>query len=202
MKTTKRVKIAAAAVAALGIVVTATACTSDTNDSAQQASQGTSETLSQTAQKAVPYPLSQMQAGGFLERTELKEHLLRQNDKNALRYIVLLTQQGQVIAQYPIQGMVFDPNSQLTNTQNIETGYTNQAAYSDVVDSPGDNGTWGPEAGNAAFFTTSGVEIQVPTGLLWVESDAPLDIKSTPIINYNANEAPSTNHGGVPVGGH
>lgn len=195
------IRISAATLAVTGLFATATACDSS-NDNAQQASQGTSEVVSQAAQKAIPYPLPQMQAGGFLERTELSEHLLRQNDKTAVRYIVMLTQQGQVIAQYPIEGMVFDPNSQLTNTQNIETGYTHSTVYSQVVDSPGDNGTWGPEAGNAAFFTTSGVEIQVPAGLLWVESDAPLNITSTPIIQYNENEAPSVNHGGVKVGGH
>src|SRR6266702_6352203 len=155
----KRVRMLAAVLAA-GALIPA-GCTSN-SDNAQQAAQNTTEKLSTTAQHAVPYPLSQMQSGGFLERTELKEHLLRQNDKNALRYIVLLTQMGKVIAQYALQGMVFDPNSQLTNTQNIENGSWNSSNYTEVVDSPGDNGTWGPEAGNAAFFTTAGVEIQIP----------------------------------------
>jgi hypothetical protein len=202
MNLNRRMKLAGAAALGIAILATTTACDS-TNDTAQQTAQSTSEQISQNSQKAVPYPLSQMESGQWLERTELTEHLLRQNDKNALRYIVLLTQQGQVIAQYPIEGMVFDPNSQLTNTQNIENGYQNSAAYSDVVDSPGDNGTWGPEAGSAAFFTTSGVEIQIPAGVAWVESDAPLNLTSQPLITYNVNAQPSVNKGGLAgVGSH
>jgi hypothetical protein len=199
---TRRTRVAVVLLAAGALALAG--CSTTSNDSAQQAAQSTTEQLSTTAQHAVPYPLSQMETGGFLERTELKEHLLRQNDKNAIRYIVLLTQMAQVIAQYTISGMVFDPNSQLTNTQNIETGgYGNgNGYYNDVVDSTGDNGTWGPEAGAAAFFTTAGVEIQVPQGVNWVESDSPLNITSTPLVTLNANAAPSTNHGGMPVGGH
>ena len=197
----RRARRAAAVSAVLVAGALLAGCTGNT-DNAQRAAQNTTETLSTTAQHAVPYPLPQMQAGGFLERTELKEHLLRQNDKNALRYIVLMTQMGQVIAQYSLAGMVFDPNSQLTNTQSIENGSFNSATYSGVVDAPGDNGTWGPEAGSAAFYTTANVEIQIPQGVAWIESDSPLNITTTPLVTLNANATPSTNHGGAPAGGH
>lgn len=202
----RKVKAILGSTAVLVLAVAVTGCSSYTSDSAQQQSQTISEQVATAGANAVPYPLSQMKSSGFTERQELTENLLRQNNKNAVKYVDLITQQGQIIATYPIQGMVFDPNSQLTNTQNLESGYNNSSSsgysYDGVVDSVGDNGTWGPEAGSAAFFTTSGVEVVVPTGLLWIESDAPLNITSTPIISYNENETPSSSYGnGVKVAG-
>lgn len=188
---------------ALIMAVVITSCSSSGTGDAQQMSQGTSDWVGSHSQSAVPYPKAQMQTAGWTERKELTENLLRQNNPNAIKYVVLITQQGQVIAQYPIQGMVFDPNSQLTNSQNIETGYSSGTLYDGVVDSVGDNGTWGPEAGNAAFFTTSGVEVIVPQGLLWIESDGPLHLTSTPIISYNESDTPSSSYGnGIKVVGH
>lgn len=198
----RKVKAILGGTATVGLVIALTGCTANSNDSSQANSQNTSDWIGNTAQSAVPYPKTAMQASGWTERQELTENLERQSNKNAVKYVDLITQQGQIIATYPIQGMVFDPNSQLTNSQNIDTGYSNSNLYDGVVDSVGDNGTWGPEAGSAAFFTTSGVEVIVPTGLLWIESDAPLNITSTPIISYNENETPSSSYGnGVKVAG-
>lgn len=187
---------------ALGMAVAVTGCTSNGTGDGQQQSQDLSNQVYNAASKAAPYPMSQMKSSGFTERQELTENLLRQNNKNATKYVTLMTQQGQIIETMPIQGMVFDPNSQLTNSQNIETGYSNSSLYDGVVNSVGDNGTWGPEAGNAAWFTTAGVEYIVPAGLLWMETDAPPNITSTPIIQYNVNETPTSHFGnGVKVNG-
>lgn len=195
---TKRTAIAATAIAAVGILVAG--CDSS-GPSAQQQAEQTTNTYQQAAQQHVPYPLAQMKAGGWTERGLLSEHLKRQNDPKALRYIVWLSQQGQVIAQWPIQGMVFDPNSQLTNSQTVnDCPNGGSTACGVVTDAPGDNGTWGPEAGAAAFFTTSGVEIQLPASAIWVESDSPLNITTQPLITYNVNSQPSVNYGGVKVG--
>jgi hypothetical protein len=199
---TKKKVLGIAAIGASTALVLA-GCTASSTDSAQMESQQTTEAYQEASQKAVPYPLAQMNSGGWLERQSLKEHLLRQNDPNAIRYIVLLTNQGQVIAQYTIKGMVFDPNSQMTNDNQLVSGWSGGSSntyYNEVVNAPGDNGTWGPEAGNAAFFTAQGVEIQVPIGVSWVESDAPLDLKSTPLITLNADAKPSVDHGGAPGG--
>ena len=193
----RKIKALLGGTVALVLGVVLTGCTANGTGDTQQTQQNISDWVGKTSTTAVPYPKAQMQTAGWTERKELTENLLRQNNPTATKYVVLLTQQGQIIAQYPIQGMVFDPNSQLTNTQNIETGYMNSILYDGVVSSVGDNGTWGPEAGSAAFFTTSNVEVVVPTGLLWIESDAPLNISSTPIIQYNLNETPSCNYGNV-----
>jgi hypothetical protein len=185
--------------AALLLVLGLTACTSN-QDSTQQAAQKVTTSYQQAATAAVPYPLAKMTAGGWSERKELTEHLLRQNDPKSLRYVVMLSQQGQPIAQWPIQGMVFDPNSQLTNSQTVSGCPGDNSACGIATTSPGDNGTWGPEAGSAAFFTTAGVEIQLPPAAIWIEADAPLNITTTPVVTYNVTDKPSVNHGGVKVG--
>jgi hypothetical protein len=186
---------------AAGVAVVLAGCTDNAPpNQAQTNNQNLSNQIEQSASKAVPFPLQQMQQGGWTEEQLLKEHLLRENDPNAVRYVAWLTPQtAQVIQQWTIKGMVFDPNSSMTETQDLDctTGNTNSAYGCGTVNSPGDNGTYGPEAFSFAFFTTSGQEWQFPTGTVLVEADAPFTITGKPLITYDANQAPSTNYGGV-----
>lgn len=200
MKTRNRRRVAYTTLGAIAVFLFAGASACDPTTNSQSDAQKTTEAYQDAATKTVPYPLDKMKAGGWTERRLLQEHLLRQNDPNGVRWVVWLSQQGQVIAQWPIKGMVFDPNSQLSNAQSITWG---SGGGSGVVDAPGDNGTWGPEAGTAAFFTTGGVEIQLPKAAIWVEADAPLNITDKPLITYNVQAAPSVDHGGLTgIGGH
>lgn len=205
MRRTKRKVFAGIAFAAvLGLSLAACDNTAPTSQ-AQKDNQTLSNKIENSATHAVPYPLSEMQTSGWTEERELREHLLRQTDPNAVRYIAWLTLNGQVIEQWPIKGMVFDPNSSMTETTDIvcNTGSTDSAYACGTVNSPGDNGTYGPEAGAVAFFTTSNVEVQLPASALWVEADAPLNITTQPLITYNVGTPPSVNHGGLAgIGGH
>jgi len=192
-------KVGATALLATGVFIFTGADSCDSTPTSQNAAQKVTEAYSQAAQDAVPYPLDEMKKGGWTERRLLAEHLKRQNDPKGLRYIVVMTQQGQVIASYPIQGMVFHPDSAMTNSQTISWSSN---GGSGVVEAPGDNGTWGPEAGAAAFFTTGGVEIQLPASAVWIESDAPLGITDKPLVTYNVNDKPSVDKGGLKGMGH
>lgn len=185
-----------AALAVIGIVLgsTAGACSSDSKKSGQKADTQVLSAVRKAAQTAVPYPLADVKRGGFLERRLLKENLLRQNDPKRLAYVTLLTDQGQVVATYPIQGMIFNLNSQMTTTQQVEC-HSSDCGSAVALDSIGDNGTFGTEPHSIGFFTTSGVEIKWSG--TYLESDAPLDLKSKPLLTYNVNQAPSVNHGGV-----
>ena len=197
-----RVRRTAASVAFCGLSVLCLAgsCDDGQNDAQNQA-QATTNEYQKAATQQVPYPLADMKSGGWSERRLLAEHLKRQNDPKAVLWIVWMSQQGQVIGQWPIQGMIFDPNSQMTNSQLINGCFNSGSSCAgSVTQAPGDNGTWGPEAGAAAFFTTSGVEVQLPPAAVWVESDAPLNLTDKPLITYNVNDKPSTDHGGVKVG--
>jgi len=189
-------KITPLVAALVGTGLTLAACTN--GSSAQDQSQQVTDTYQQAAQHAVPYPLSQMEAGGWTERRLLNENLLRQNDPNAVHYVYLMTPAAQLVAQWTIKGMVFSPNSQMTNSQSVVGCSTSNGACGVTVDAPGDNGTWGPEAFCYAFFTTSDVEVKLPcNGMVPIEADAPLNIKTQPVITYDVNAAPSVNHNGL-----
>lgn len=67
------------------------------------------------------------------------------------------------------------------------------------MNSPGDNGTYGPEAMCYAFFLASNNgEVQLPcNGSAPIESDVPLNYTTVPVITYNASSTPSSNFGGL-----
>ena len=193
----KGTRVTALLVGAVLSLVSVAAC-STTTDPAQQKNQNLSEQIEQAETNAVPFPIDQMKATKWLEANEVKESLLRQSNIHALRYVTVLTQSGQVMMTYTIEGMVFSPNSQLTNTQNVVTGYANSSAYSEVVDSPGDNGTYGPEAGDAEFFTSTGVMVVLSKYLAWVETDAPADYTTQPVLTIG--DTPTSNYNSIPGG--
>lgn len=203
-KPTKRQRIRTLVIAAtgLGAFVAIAACTP--SDSALSNSQNITNEYTNAAQSKVPYPLDEMKSGGWTERKLLRENLLRQNDPNAIHYVVLMSNQGQVLANWTIKGMVFDPNSQMTNAQTIGWNVNNANYANGVLDSAGDNGTWGPEAFCYAFFTTSNNEIKLPcNGGIPIESDTPLNFVDKPLITYNVTDKPSVDKGGLAgIGGH
>lgn len=196
-KINRKAKMIAASAAVVALLAgTTTACFDDGGSKKSGQAQDT-ETLAgvrKAAQTAVPYPLADVKRGGFLERRLLKENLLRQNDPKRLAYVTLLTDQGQIVATYPIQGMVFNLNSQMTTTQQAEC-HSSDCGSAVALDSIGDNGTFGDEPHSIGFFTTNGVEIKWSG--IYLESDAPLDLKSKPLLTYDVNQAPSVSHGGV-----
>lgn len=201
---TKKTALAVVALAGVGVILTG--CDMSNGNTSASTAEQTNENITgqieSSASKAVPYPLQQMQAGGWTEEQLLKEHLLRENDPNAVRYVVVVAPfTGQVISNYTIKGMVFDPNSSMTETNDVvcNTGDTSSAYSCGVVQSPSDNGTYGPEAMCYAFFlASSGGEVQLPcNGPAPIESDVPLNYTTQPLITYNANQAPSSNFGGV-----
>lgn len=187
----KGTRVTALLIGAALSVLSVSACTG-TNDPAQQKNQDLSEQIEQAETQAVPFPMQQMKDSKWLEANEVKESLLRQSNIHALRYVTVFTQAGQVMMVYTIEGMVFSPNSQLTNTQNIVYGYQNSAAESNVVDSPGDNGTYGPEAGNAEFFTSTGVMVVLSDYTNWIETDAQPNIVTQPTLTIG--DTPTSNY--------
>lgn len=198
MKLTKRSKRVALALTAAGLLPIALMVDACSN-SAQTQSQNTINQVSQAAQQAVPYPLDKMKQSGWTERKLLTENLLRETDPNAIHYVYWLTMNGQLIAQYTIKGKVFDPNSQLTNTQTINSDYTGNP----VTDAPGDNGTWGPEPFCYGFFLTSGAEKKLPCQGLVEDSDTPETFNTPPIITYDVNQKSPLDKGNLSgMGGH
>lgn len=189
MKNT-RIKALSAAAIATAAVITLSACGAGTQSSTQ-AGQAVTEQYAQKLTNAQPYPLSQMTNSA--ERANLRERLLRMNDPNKLGFIYEMTQNGQVIAEYPIKGKVTSTASQLTNT-NLPV-YTGSSGIA-TVDSMSDDGSYGPSEGGTNgvfFFTTSGVLVE--WNGIWQYSDSPLQLTSKPLITVDANAKPSSTAG-------
>jgi hypothetical protein len=166
------------------------ACSSPAEETSQGESQKTTEAYSESATKAVPYPLEEMKEGGWLERQNLKERLIRYSDPAKLSYIYLFSGQGQLMASYPVKGKVSNASSQMTTSQ-VVNDYCNSACDEWVAtDAPMDDGTWGPSEDAIFFFTPEGVMVQWNS--LYVLSDSPLDLTTQPVLVYNTGSKPTS----------
>jgi len=199
---TKRVALAVAGLAGVGLILVG--C-NDGNTSASTAETNNENLTGQieaAANAKVPFPKSQVLNGGFTEEQEIKEHQLRENDPNETRYVTVMTPYGQVLWNGSIKGLVFDPNSSMTETTDVVCNDGGNGGYAcGTVNSPTDNGTYGPEFGTADFFDTSGAE-HIFAGVIISESDVPQNITQQPIVTYNVGQAPAINYGGLAkVGG-
>lgn len=186
-------KIASALTGLVVVAATVAGCSSSTSkpDSQQQQQQIT-ENYSQKLNTAVPYPLAQM--NDSLERSNLRERLLRYNQPTKISYVYVLSYDGHVLSYYTIKGKVSSTQSQLSNTQNIQgCPQGSSGTCGVVVDSMGDDGSFGPEEGGSNgifFFTTDGVLIE--TSMPFVVTDAPEKINADRTLSYVDGSKPSS----------
>lgn len=170
-----------AAVALGDIPGYATCCGLDHKFKWEQASGSITNETAQMAMNDVQYPLAQIhQRGGFLERVNLRERLLRFNDPNKIGYVYILSSlSGKPVGYYTIKGKITSTDSQMTQTEQASR-YGNGDF---VIAAPGDDGSWGQNEGGPQgifFFTTTGVMVE--TVMPWLYSDAPLPL-SVPSLN-------------------
>lgn len=160
---------ATAAVAVLAL----TACTGNPErEAAQQAS-----TEQQKAYEArVPFPKGDLSYP--LDRANLAEYLKRSNDPDRVSYVYLLSMDAKVIAYYTIKGKVTSVASQLLPQDDLADSTCGGCTEKYVVDSAGDDGTYGGNESGVFFFTTDGTLVTW-TGD-YIQSDRPLDVK-TPV---------------------
>ncbi len=135
------------------------------------------------------------------------------NNPNRVGYVYVFSAMGQLMNTYTILGKVSSTTSQLTESQDIVddkncvtgvsygSGSYTQGACSNVVDSLGDDGTYGGEEGGPAgvfFFTTSGALIELGGGVTWQYSDAPLHVVSKPVLFDDMSAHPTSGIATVP----
>lgn len=106
-----------------------------------------------------------------LEKVNLEEKLLRENDPSAVRYVYLISF-AQPIGYYVIKGKVSSSGSQLAPEQELIRACTGCDYFS--VDSAQDDGTYGSGDPGIFFFLADGT--MVSSTLDYIESDAPLPI--------------------------
>ena len=165
------------------------AACSPAEETSQGKSQQTTEEYTSAAVKAVPYPLKEMKAGGWLERQNLRERLIRYSDPSKLSYIYLFSGQGQLMANYTVKGKVSNTSSQLTTSETVND-YCGSGECKIATPAPMDDGTWGPSEDAIFFYTPEGVMIQWNS--LYVLSDSPLDLTTQPVLVYNTGSKPTS----------
>lgn len=136
-------------------------------------SETTSDEIARAAVNAVPYPLAQVGAGGFLERQNLSERLIRFSRPSKVGYVYLISF-GKFVGYYVVKGKLSSVNSQMTNAQQTWEASRDQDT---VVESIGDDGSFGPNEGGDRgffFFTVNGTMVE--TNLEFVYSDQPLPV--------------------------
>jgi hypothetical protein len=128
------------------------------------------------------------------------------NNPNRIGYVYVYDNAGSVIAYYTIKGKVSSTESELSETQDIvnDSHCVSGAADEDtwqtgpcgeVVDSPGDDMTYGGEEGGPGgvfFFTTGGSLVELGGSATWVYSDTPLGLTNKPSIIVNSDATPTT----------
>lgn len=140
-------------------------------------SEQTKNSIAQAAETDVPYPLSTVKQGGFLERRNQVEKIKRFSDKDHNGFVYIMSF-GKFIGYYAIKGKVSSVNSQLTNE---EQTWDCGSDCSIAVNSIGDDGTWGPDAGGdqgVFFFTTAGTMVVTDSEFLY--ADKPLPVENVP----------------------
>ncbi len=137
---------------------------------------------------AVPYPLDAMKDS--IERRNLRERLLRFNQANKIGYVYFLGDTGSVIAFYTIKGKVSSTESQMTASE-IERVHGYQGGQSgNSIESPSDDGSYGPNEDGIFFFTTEDVLVQWNGKFLY--ADAPLKVTTPPLVTIDAGSKPSS----------
>lgn len=173
-----------ALIAALLLALSLTACDFDDTDKGKSKSRAEGEKLTEQAfeqqSKAVPYPADQLTDS--LERRNLRERLLRQNDPERIGYVYYVSF-GKFLGYWTIKGKVSSTQSQMTPSDDISEDLWGSGGTEHVVtDAPGDDGSYGENEKGVFFFTTEGAMVQVCEECYFY-SDQPVAIGSIPELN-------------------
>ncbi|MGS2645939.1 hypothetical protein [Streptosporangium sp. G12] len=168
-------KRGAVALGAALLVLATTAGSCDSGSKEREAAQATSGNQQKKYEKAVPFPAGDLNSP--LDRANLSEYLKRSNNPSRVSYVYLLSKDAKVISYYTVKGKVTSVSSQLLPQDDIIDACGASACYQ-VVDSAGDDGTYGGNEPGIFFFTTDGTLITWTGDYL--QSDRPQDVK-TPV---------------------
>lgn len=177
--------------------LTAGACddTSGTNTASKDAQKnGQQQTVNafNQQQAAQPYPSGQLT--NSLERANLREKLLRYNSPSKISYIYLLSATGGIYAYFTIKGKVSSNSSQMTTAQFLIYDQGGDGGGNQVVEAPGDDGSYGPDEPGIFFFTTDNVMVTWDGPYLL--TDAPMKVNAaTTALTYIDGSKPTSTGG-------
>lgn len=138
--------------------------------------------------ESVPYPADLLKFS--VERSQLRERVLRFNQPNKIGYVYLLTY-GNFIGYYTINGKVSSNQSQMTTDDSVDRRcfgpQHNSYCDSFVTTAPEDDGSFGENEQGIFFFTTE--DVYVSTDLNYLFSDSPLAIN---VPRFNSSDGPTS----------
>ena len=173
----------------LFVLLTAESCEDEppknTNNEFINQAQKTVQEYQSKFESAVPYPVGQI--SDSLERRQQVEKLLRFNDPNKIGYVYLFADTGQLVGFYTIKGKVSSTQSQLTVTNQTQCYKEDIDDQCVVLESPSDDGSYGPNEDGIFFFTTEGVYVGWNGKYLYL--DSPLQVTTEPLVVYDGDSA-------------
>lgn len=172
-------RISGIIVSVLIAAVALTGCSEDQKTS-QSKGQAQTEQAFEQQSSAVPYPADQLTDS--LERRNLSERLLRNNDPDRIGYVYFV-QFGKFLGYWTIKGKVSSTQSQMTTGElQVDIPGDGSNAKGAIVTAPSDDGSYGENEKGVFFFTTEGAMVQLPEDA-YVYTDQPVNLGSIPELN-------------------
>lgn len=151
-------RIVAGLVALIIGIFAFSACEGQTTSQSEGQKQ-TEEAFKQQSE-AVPYPVDDLQDS--LERRNLRERLLRQNDPDRIGYVYFFPfGSDHPLGYWTIKGKVSSTQSQMTTDTIFADAPDDGTREKYPVSAPGDDGSYGENEKGVFFFTTEGAMVQV-----------------------------------------
>lgn len=169
----KHLKKILALIVAILLAVTLTACDRDRKNTSSDDGQKLKDQSYAQQAAAVPFPVEDLRDS--LERRNLRERLLRQNDADKIGYVYILSF-GKFLGYYTITGKVSSTQSQMTPEDLTDYACDDglSGCQAQVLSAPGDDGSYGENETGVFFFTTEGAMVQVSTEYIY--SDQPIAV--------------------------
>lgn len=158
-------------------LMTLAACSESPKSNAQSTGQKLTEQAFAQQQKTVPYPAAELTYS--LERENLRKRLLIETNPDKIGYVYVMNF-GRFIGYYTVKGKISSTQSQMTTSQLVVESDFGEGWESQVVDAPGDNGSYGENERGIFFFTTS--DAYVSTNMDYVYLDQPMQIDVPELI--------------------
>lgn len=176
----KMTRITVAVLASAALLFGATACEDEKRKTSSDEGQKLTEQAYGQQSKAVPYPVNELKDSQ--ERRNLRERLLRQNEADKVGYVYILSF-GKFIGYYTIEGKISSTQSQMTPADLTDYACSDGlgGCQAQVLEAPGDDGSYGQNEDGVFFFTTEGAMVQVDTEYIY--SDQPIAVGNIPELN-------------------
>ena len=178
-KTLQRYKLTITGLVTAGLffaTIALTGCTSSgpNEDTAQGQADVQRDQMTEKWKSNAPYPADKL--GNPLDRKNLSDRLVMNNDPNRISYLYLISMTGEPYAYFVIKGKLTSTEASLLPTDAIIDACNKGTEYCPtVVQGGGDDGTYGENERAVFGFTDTGAMITLKTDN-WVQTTQPIKL--------------------------